>query len=332
MRPTRTLPAVLCAVSFLLPAAARATCGAEGCPLVRDGLGAGSSRYAFDLRFQDVTQDQLWNGTEKTTLADVVAGAGTHGEVELFTRTRSWVAEGRVQLLPDLKLTATLPYVDREHRHWLRHTPLYNPLFLDTWKYAGLGDATVLGHFRALHGEHLPQVTLQGGVKLPTGKRHVDGETKNNFGFDSSLEPSARPGSGSTDWLAGLQVSQALPWRGALPVTASVLGRWNTKGTDDYKVGNEMQSGVSGGYAPLTWLTLLAQVNYSAHGSDVSAEASEAAHSAMRSLYLTPGLTVRVSPLVSVYALYQKRAWGKSDEATVIANDHFLVGTTFSVR
>jgi hypothetical protein len=39
---------------------------------------------------------------------------------------------------------------------------------------------------------------------------------------------SARPGSGSTDWIAGALVSQALPGKGVLPLTASVLARFNT--------------------------------------------------------------------------------------------------------
>jgi hypothetical protein len=298
---------------------------------VRDGFGASAKRFAFDLRFQDVTQDQLWSGTGKTELADIIGDAELHGEVELYTRTRSWVAEGRLRINDDLRITATLPYVDREHRHWLRHTPVFNPLFLDSWKFEGLADATVTGQYRVLHREGLPAVTLQGGAKLPTGKTHLDDEARDNLGFESTLEPSARPGSGSLDWIAGVLVSQSLPGKGVLPLTASVLARWNTKGTDDYEVGDELQAGLSTGWAPVARVTLLAQVNYSAHGSDVSAEASEAAHSGMKSMYATPGVLVRISPLVSVYGLYQARVWGKSDEATVVATNHFLVGTTLSL-
>ena len=331
MRSVPMLAAVLLASALFVPARAHATCGAEGCPLVRDGFGASAKRFAFDLRFQNVTQDQLWSGTAKTDLAEVIAGAESHGEVELYTRTRSWVAEGRLRINDDLRLTATLPYIDREHRHWLRHTPVFNPLFLDSWKFQGFADATVIGQYRVLHREGLPAVTLQGGAKLPTGKTHLDDEARNNFGFESTLEPSARPGSGSLDWIAGALVSQSLPGKGVLPLTASVLARWNTKGTDDYQVGNEVQAGLSSGWAPLARVTLLAQVNYSAHDSDVSAQASEAAHSAMKSMYATPGVLVRVSRLVSVYGLYQARVWGKSDEATFVATNHFLVGTTLSL-
>lgn len=331
MRSVRKLTAVVSALSMLAAAPAHATCGAEGCPLVRDGFGANPSRFAFDLRYQDVTQDQLWNGTGKTDLAEIIADAELHGEVELFTHTRSWVAEGRMRVTDDLRVTATLPYIEREHRHWLAHTPVFNPLFLDSWKYEGLADATVLGQYRVRHREGLPVVTLQGGVKLPTGRTHLPDEARDNLGFESTLEPSARPGTGSTDWIAGALVSQPLPGKGMLPLTASVLARWNTKGTDDYQVGDEVQAGLSSGWSPVERVTLLAQLNYSAHGSDVSAEVSEAAHSGMRSLYATPGVIVSVTPTLSVYGLYQARVWGDSDEPTIVATNHFLAGATFSL-
>ena len=63
MRSIRISSAVLFAVLWLTPPAAHANCGAEGCPLVREGLGSSPSRFAFDLRYQDVTQDKLWEGT-----------------------------------------------------------------------------------------------------------------------------------------------------------------------------------------------------------------------------------------------------------------------------
>jgi hypothetical protein len=148
---------------------------------------------------------------------------------------------------------------------------------------------------------------------------------------ETTLEPSARPGSGSTDWITGALVNQRLPWKGALPLTGSVMARFNQKGTDDFEVGDEVQAGISGGWAPRERFTLLAQVNYSGHGDDISADPNEAAHSGMQSLYFTPGGTFRISPALSVYGLYQVRMWGKSKEPTVVATNHFLFGTTYSL-
>ena len=333
MLPMRSIRCVslLSAALLLAPLMAHANCGAEGCPLVRDGFGVNPSRFAFDLRYQDVTQDTPWNGTSAASLDELFADGESHGEVELLTHTRSWVGEGRAEVNSRLRFTATLPWVDREHQHQLNHTGVYDPRFIDTWKFQGLGDAVVAGHFVALQSSGGTRVTLQGGVKLPTGMTHVPNETQTKFGFDSTLEPSARPGSGSTDWITGALLTQRLPGKGVLPLTGSVLMKFNNKGTDDFKVGNEVQAGLSGGYAPRDRFTLLAQVNYSGHGSDVSADPDEIAHTGMQSLYFTPGATFRMSPALSIYGLYQTRLWGKSEEPTVVATNHFLFGTTYSL-
>jgi hypothetical protein len=328
--PQRALIAAL-AAAFIFPTAAHATCGAEGCPFVRRGLSAEAGWFSFDLRYQDVTQDKLWVGNGEASLDEIIADAEAHGEVELYTRTRSWVGEAHAALGSRFAVSATLPYINREHRHWIRHTPTYNPLFLDVWKYEGLGDATVLGQYTALRGTEHVYVALQAGVKLPTGRRHVPGEDRINFGFESSLEPSARPGTGSTDGLVGAIASVSLPWRRVMPVTISGLARFNGKGTDDYRVGDEFQAGLSTGWSPIERVQVLGQLNYAAHGSDEAGEGAEAVHSAMRSVFLTPGVRVRVLQSLAVYGLYQSRLWGKSDQATVVAGGHFLVGTSYSL-
>ena len=330
MRVVHSSLAMLCLVAGLAPTA-RATCGAEGCPFVRDSFGATRARWSFDVRFQGVTQDQLWNGSSSTTIDEVLATAERHGEVELSTKSQTWLAEGHAQLTPGLRLIAVLPYIHREHQHMLAHVRVYDPRFVDTWEFEGLGDLSVVGQYRVLNRAGGPSLELQGGVKLPTGRTHVPDETRDNFGFESTLEPSIRPGTGSTDWLTGAFLTQPLPWRGAVPLTASVLARWTGKGTDDFEVGDEVQAGISGGYAPRSWITLLGQANFSAHGSDVSADATEAAHTAMQALYLTPGVSLRVSPAMILYGIYQARVWGHSEEPSVVGTSHFLIGTTYSL-
>lgn len=318
--------------------AAHATCGAEGCPFIREGMGGHPGRFSFGLRFQEVRQDVLWNGGAEADRDELIAEkaaeiptTGEHAELELFTRTRSWVAEGRARVNEHLEFSASVPWLQREHRHMIVHGFTFNPAWVDEWKYEGIGDATVLAHFRGpLPGEG-HAITVQAGAKLPTGRRHVPGEERDNQFVPSTLEPGARPGSGSTDWIAGIQYARPLPFAHALPLTASVLGRMNTRGTDDYQVGDELQAGLSGGHAPVEWLTLLMQVNYSAHGSDKSAEVGEAAHSGMRALYVTPGLSVRVAPALSLYGLFQSRVWGHTDDANVVGKSHFLIGTSYTL-
>jgi len=332
MRVLRMLLAAIPLAALIVPAA-HATCGAEGCPFVRDAFGATRGRYSFDLRFQGVTQDELWNGTSSTSLADILADVDPreHSEVELFTKTETWTAEGHAMLMPSLRLIAALPYIHREHQHLLAHTRTYNPAFVNTWDFEGLGDMVVLAQYRAFTRAGGPSLELQGGVKLPTGRTHVPDETKDNFTYESTLEPSIRPGTGSTDWLTGAVYVQPLPWHNTTPLTASVIAKWTGKGTDDFEVGDEIQAGISSGYTPKSWITLLAQVNYSGHGRDISADQAEAAHTGMQALYLTPGASIRLSPALLLYGIYQQRVWAHSEEPTVIGANHFVIGTTYSL-
>jgi hypothetical protein len=330
MRTAGSLLVVLCAVTLLAPAA-RANCGAEGCPFVRDAFGASRGRYSFDVRYQYVTQDQLWNGSSPATLEEILGQADPHGEVELFTKSQTWTAEGHAQLTPDLRLVAVLPYIEREHQHMINHSGVYDPRYVVSWNFQGLGDASIVAQYRVLKHAGGPSLELQGGVKLPTGRTHLPDETQINFGIETTLEPSARPGTGATDWITGAFYTQPLPGKDVLPLTANVLARWTGKGTDGFEVGDELQAGMSGGYMAKPWLTLIGQVNFSAHGSDVSADPGETAHSAMRALYLTPGVSMRVSPAMILYGIYQARVWGQTDEATILGKSHFMIGTTYSL-
>ena len=312
-----------------LATSAHATCGAESCPLVRDGL-HGPGRFAVDVRLQEATQDQLWDGTAKTTLDDVMAGAEPDGEVELYTRTRTLIAEARLRLTDRLSVFATLPYMDREHRHAIAHTTTFDPASVDTWTYRGLADATVLGQFHVLGSHHGPSVMLQVGAKLPTGRAHVDGEVRDNAGVESALEPAARPGTGSLDGIAGVYLSHPLPVKGLSPLAVTVQQRWMGKGTDDYRVGDELHAGVATGLALHDRVTLLAQLNYAKHGADVSADATEASHSAIEAFFVTPGVRVELGAGLSAYGMLQLRAWTKSEEATVVAPRHLMLGLTWA--
>ena len=291
-----------------------------------------ATTWSFGLRYQDDIEDRLWHGRSEANLEQVIADTGVDRPIELYTRTRSWTAEGRAALGDRVVVIATLPYHKREHRQWIRHTPTYDPQYLDTWTFQGIGDATVIAHVTALRRDDVFSVALQGGAKLPTGRAHVPGETRDNFGVASTLDPSLRLGSGSTDWLAGALASVTTPWRRALPLTATVLRRWNGEGTDDYRVGDALQAGLAGGWSATPRVDLLAQVTYAEHDGDSPGPLHlNQAHGAMRSLFVAPGVSVRVRPKVSAYGLYQARVWGESDDPRVVARDTFLFGTRYAL-
>jgi hypothetical protein len=51
----------------------------------------------------------------------------------------------------------------------------------------------------------------------------------------------------------------------------------------------------------------------------------------MQSLYVTPGASLRLSPALILYGIYQQRLWAHSEEPTVIGANHFVIGTTYSL-
>ena len=334
MRCGATLAALAALVAAVSPGRATA-CSAEARSFLREGMGASARRATFTLRFEQSTQDQLWSGSSQVErdalIRDLFATGGTrHGALELYTETSAWILDGRARVNDRFELTASLPYVQREHRHMLVHAPFYNPAFEDEWKYEGLGDAVALGHWRAVGGREHASLIVQAGVKLPTGMRHVPDQDKVNLGFHSMLEPSVRPGTGSTDWLAGLLAVQPLPWRGLQPLSANLLFRWNGTGAEGYRLGDQLEAGLGTGYVPVSWLTLVVQANFVANSADVSSDPEIGAHPAQRALYLSPGATARVARQLSLYALYQSRVWGRSDDPNVVGEGQLLIGTAFT--
>ncbi len=334
MRRPALLVAVSIALALVIPQAVFATCGAEGCPCVRRGLADNGGRYAFDLRTLDVQQDHLWSDRGPVALESALLGSASHHAIPLMTHTRSWSLEGRMKLTERLKLSASLPYMDRSHRRYEAHSTVFTKDFVQSWHYQGLGDATTFLTYQAYEPFGGPRVNVRAGAKLPTGRRHValgDGL------IPVEPQPTLRPGTGSLDLIAGVNLSQRMPWQPVLPLGLDVQRRWNGKGTEDYRAGAELQASVSSGWAAKPWLTFTALANYASHGSDswtaptASDPYREPAHASARTLYVTPGANVALGHGVTFYAAWQNRVWGRSEQAMVVAKNYLLLGTSFSL-
>jgi hypothetical protein len=339
---SRGLRAALIATALVaLPLAAHANCGAENCPLNPQGLESAGRAWSLDIGYQYIGQDRRWDGTHETA-AFAPAGHVT----ELLTRTRSWSVNARAQLVPALRITATLPYIQREHEHEysLEHHPNFIVPLTSRWKYEGLGDATVLGQWTALGSERarMGALMVQAGAKLPTGRTRVPEATPTGNYLSSVItgepeapEPPARPGSGSTDFLAGLQLVRQ--WRVAaprglhttLPLVVSVQGRYNGKGTDDYRSGNELHTSVSTAYAVLRGASLLAQVNVIVHGRDDVGDTDAAPHhTGGTSVFATPGLRLALPAASALYGYWQARVYEHTNGPQLVAPSHLILGVS----
>jgi len=180
---------------------------------------------------------------------------------------------------------------------------------------------------------HSPvSLSLRGGIKLPTGRTEVpevDGEQP---------EPSARPGSGSTDWLAGFQARKLVGTktlsgeRIEMPISVSSTWRWNGKGTEDYQVGDEVQATLAGGWALSSPLRALLQVNFRHHDGDDPGESGDESHAASgTSLYVTPGMQGRITNQISAYGYLQIRAYEHTSGPELIAPYHLSFGLSYSL-
>jgi hypothetical protein len=309
--------------TVLLACPAHATCGAEGCPLDIRGPEVGAARFGFELGYQFVDQDKLWDG-------DSEAGpqAPDEHELEVETRTKTVLATGRAQFGDRVLVTSTLPYMDRFHTHIVQH------VVPQSWQYSGFGDLLTIGQLSVLGAQvHSPvSLSLRGGIKLPTGRTEVpevDGEQP---------EPSARPGSGSVDYVAGFQARKLVGTKTVhgqrieMPISLSSTWRWNGRGTEDYKMGDEVQATLAGGWAVSSPVRALLQLNYRQHDGDDPGVSGDESHAASgTSLYVTPGLQGRITNQISAYGYWQIRAYQHTSGPELIAPYHLSFGLSYSL-
>ena len=323
----------LAVVLASLPSLAHANCGAEGCPIGPPGPDALRGRFSFNVGYRVVEQDRLWDGSHEVSEADAHAGAEIGHEIEQLTRTRSWTLDAGVRLRDDLRLAVAVPYLDRVHRHALVHHA--NFLIESEWHMKGFGDASAILNWTVprLSRSNANALVLQAGVKLPTGKAQVeeiDGEQP---------EPPARPGSGSTDALLGLQYQYPLSVptlggvHGTMPITAGVSARLNGRGTDDYRMGNETLANLSAAYPLTRSVRLLAQLNASHHErDDVGLTEAEAHHTGGSVVLAAPGLQASFAPGVTMFGLYQFRLYQHTNGPQLVSPQNVVVGLGFALH
>jgi hypothetical protein len=321
----RTLALAAALTCAAMPASAN--CGAEGCPLSPQGLERAVKPWSIDFGYQYVDQNVLWSGGDKTNEFNS-AGPVT----EKFTRSSIYSLNGHGRVAKWLSLNASLPYIQRTHSHTAEETP--GEFVTSTWDYEGLGDAMLMAMWSAYGApEHgAGAFSVQGGVKAPTGVTDVgaiNGEQP---------EAPARPGTGSWDALAGVQIMRNLlvPAPGnrgtMLPLVFSAMARWNGTGTDGYKVGDSYNLNFSTSYAVVSRLSLLAQVNAVWRGQDeVGTTDAVAEETGGESLYATPGLRAALPGGASIYGYWQLRIFEHTNGPQLVAPDHLIFGASFGL-
>jgi hypothetical protein len=149
-------------------------------------------------------------------------------------------------------------------------------------------------------------------------------------------EPSARPGTGSWDGQAGIHVmrSASLPGLGGVhvwtPIFASVLGRLNGRGTEEYRLGHELQLNAGSSYPLAGPVTLLAQVNARFRGRDDAGSTDAlSANTGGTWVFVSPGLSLASARGASIYGYVQMPVYQRVNRIQIVAPWMLSTGVSF---
>ncbi|GAB3764006.1 hypothetical protein GCM10028796_18280 [Ramlibacter monticola] len=299
---------------------AQASCGSAFCSINTDwgvgttGLAEGSS---FDLRYEDIKQDQPRAGSRKVAVGEI---PGHHDEVHTFNK--NLVGTYNYTWASGWGVSAILPLVDRDHFHIHNHHGGAE-VIPEQWKFRELGDVQVVGRYQqALSGSDAAPRTAGAffGLKLPTGKTDVAND-------DGDIaERSLQPGSGTTDLILGAYYHQQIAATGAAWFAQARLQQ-PLNSHDNFKPGAQL--GLDLGYAhPVTQrFSALVQLNTVFKKRDSGAEA-EPEDSGGRFVYLSPGLSYKLGERFLAYAYYQLPLYQYVNGVQLTTSRAFVVGVS----
>jgi len=258
---------------------AHAGCGAAFCSTANDWLTLTQGVRPGWLvwgQLEYINQDQLREGTEKTSLDQI-----DEPHEEIKTINRNALLGGEYGFAQNWAVGLILPYSNREHLHI--HDP-GGTGELESWQFDNLGDVRLKVRYQSAgHIANELSWTLNGGLKLPTGKYDV----QNSAG--ETAERSVQPGTGTTDLLLGGGIAYS-PLSMPVNLFANLQLQSPLNERDGYRPG--WHAGLqAGGQYPLTGrLDLVLQANLMHSGSDsgVNAEPDE---SGRTQVAIVPGLT-----------------------------------------
>jgi hypothetical protein len=296
MRTTIMLLAASTGLAALTPSPTQAACGSAFCTVNTDWNVQGvyvEPGARAELRYEYLNQDQPRAGSKSVEVGEIPAH---HDEVS--TLNQALFATFDYNWASGWGVSAIIPVIKREHEHIHNHQGVPIP---EEWDFTGLGDIRVAGRYQFKIGAADPAkaqtVGLLFGLKLPTG----DTDVTNDDG--DPAERSLQPGTGTTDPFAGAYYQIQLPARGlsffAQGAYAAPLDSYH-----EYKPGDRLTVDLGMRYEATPHLALLLQFNGLWRGRDSGAQA-EPEDSGGQYFFISPGLSVLVTPKVQLFALVQ---------------------------
>jgi hypothetical protein len=308
--------------SIAFPMLAQASCGSEQCPIDL-GLAWEHSVFSLDLSQQYIDQNQPRAGTH-----DVAVGAIPSPEDEVRTVNRITTLRAVYRPSAAWSLSAALPFASRYHEHI--HNESGQPPERQRWSFDGVGDV-ILNATHLFGGAESsgPRYSLSAGTKVPTGVTDVPTDG------GEQPEPPARPGDGAWSFLAGAGVEWKSTVRmpggvyGSMPIRLSAQGRANGRGTDQYRVGSELQVHLGSEY-PVTrgvQVCLSADARVRAK-DDVGSTDAEPGNTGGAWTYLSPGIRLNPGGGVLLYGGVQLPVYRRVNGINLVSDRNFYAGIT----
>ncbi len=276
----------------------QASCGAATCPLnTHHYLEKG--QLQLTLAYEYINQNQIYVGSNRSHIG---ALPNPHDEIQTINERK--LLQLQCGLTKSLAFNMELPFIHRQHSHIEAGT-------VETFNFDGIGDLTAAAEYLLpfSSSETAPKVGILAGAKFHTGVTDAT-----NMAGAETAEVTIQPGTGSTDAIFGINISQPLvtvkTLSGGLysrmPLAASVTFRRNGKGIEDYRFGNTWLAHVGTEYRMLERASLLFQVNGRFQGyADVGTTGEERTNTGGTWIYLSPGFRTNFSDAFSAYTFAQ---------------------------
>jgi hypothetical protein len=277
------------------PAFACSSCGCTLSPVWENQGMTTQEGLRVDVRYDYINQDQLRHGSGGASSADVnnALANGAVGETEQYTKNQYYTLGLDYLLNRDWGVNLQVPYINRDHV-----TLGAGDTDNSYSKSNDLGDIKLMGRYQGFFPDAKTGVIL--GLKLPTGKIN---EVFNSGPMAGGLlDASLQAGTGSTDLVIG-----AYHFNTLMPNVdwfAQVLYQFAVSTRNDYRVGNAINANVGVRYTGLGDVMPQLQINAQQRQSD-SGLNSDPLNTGGKLVYLSPGLTVKVSDNVKVYGFVQ---------------------------
>lgn len=276
-----------------------ASCGTASCPLnTHRSLKKGGLEVTLNREY--INQNQIFVGSEKSFV-----GAIPEHHDEIQTINEKTTLKFSYGLSDALGLNVELPFIHREHSHIHNHmgTPIY-----ESWNFSGFGDMLATGQYSFSFGpsEKAAELSFLAGAKLATGVT----DAKNAEGDQAEI--TIQPGTGSTDWIFGLNFRKPLfsvgsaagDMRSLLPVIIGFSYQLNGEGREDFRFGDVFLAHLGTEYQILPRATLLFQGNLR-HQRFGEEDGSRDDNTGGTWAYASPGLGVQFSDAFSGYTYLQ---------------------------